>query len=282
MLSDPKRLRTPGGYGYLVSWKHRFRIDNDAQAAELVERLLADPDNVEALRGSLGRPEASEEELAEWLGTGLAGGALQLLKTKVAPPVFDTPEVTPLRPCRPDRPKPNIERPTWISIEVIREDGARVPDLTMTVTAPDGSIRDAPLDVDSRFRADDIPRGDGGCMVVVHAKPGLAGPGSVTVKDDDVLVDPGGPFRVELATAQHHRLVVVEGKTELVLVDTAGKPVKERRCRVVIDGRTRQGLTDGEGTWIVHHLRNADVCGVEFPGLERGAWDLKEKDGGGG
>jgi len=279
VLGDPKRLRTKGSYGYLVSWKDRFRVNNDAQAVQLAERLLADPHNVNALRTSLGRPEASEEELAEWLVTGLAGGALSLLKTKLEPPVLDTPAVTPLRPDRP-KPKPEIERPTWISLEVIREDGTRTPDLSIMLTAPDGSIRDARLDADSTFRADDIPPGDGGCTVLVNAKAGLAGPGSITVRDADVFVDPGAPFRVELATAQHHRLVVVEGKTELVLLDTAGKPVSDKRCRVVIDGRTRQGLTDSDGTWVVHHLRNAELCGVEFPGLDAGAWDLQEKDGG--
>ncbi|MBV1857518.1 MAG: hypothetical protein KUG77_03835 [Nannocystaceae bacterium] len=267
MLGDPKRLRTPGGYGYLVSWKHRFRLNNDAEAVQLVERVLADPHNVEALRAGLARPEATEEELAAWLITGLAGGGLQLLKTNVLPPLFDAPSVTPLRP---DRPKPNVERPTWISLEVVREDGTPTPDLGVLITAPDGSVRDARLDADSRFRADDIPRGDGGCTIVVHAEAAMAGPTSIVVNDDDVLVDPGAPFRVELATSRHHRLVVVEGKTELVLLDADGKPIRDRRCRVVVDGRTRQSLTDDGGKLTVHHLRNAEVFGVEFPGLDEG------------
>ena len=273
MLSDPKRLRTDRSYGYLVSWKHRLRIGSDAEAVELVERLFADPHNVGALRESLGRPEATEEEIAEWLVTGLAAGAFQLLKTKVKPPVFDTPEVTPLRP---DDKKPIVERPTWISIEVVREDGAPIPGLGITMTAPDGSTRDATLDADAAFRADDVPRGDGGCTLVFRAEGGLAGPTTIAVKEDDVLVDPDVRFRVELATARHHRLVVVEGKTELVLVDAAGKPVEDKRCRVVVDGRTREGLTDRDGTWVVRHLRTAEVCGVSFPGLDRETWDLQE------
>ena len=92
----------------------------------------------------------------------------------------------------------------------------------------------------------------------------------IVVNDDDVLVDPGAPFRVELATSRHHRLVVVEGKTELVLLDADGKPIRDRRCRVVVDGRTRQSLTDHGGQLTVHHLRNAEVFGVEFPGLDEG------------
>ncbi len=276
VLSDPKRLLTPGSYGYLVSWKHRLRVETDERAAALVERVLADESNLSALRAGLGRLEATEEELADWLITGLAGGSLQLLKTGVTAPVFDTPEVTPLKP---DRCRPIIERPTWISLEAVREDGIRLPGLPLTITAPDGSIRSEHLDSDAKFRADDIPRGEGGCTVVLQASTDVAGPTTIAVKDDDVLVDPGIPFRVELATARHHRLVVVEGKTELVLLDTAGKPLKNKRCRVVVDGRTREGLTDRDGTWVVRHLRNAVVCRVEFPGLEQSAWDRLETDG---
>ena len=276
VLGDPKRLRTPGSYGYLVSWKHRLRFETDERARALVERLLSDEDNLSALRAGLGRPDASEDEVAEWLITGLAGGSLQLLKTGLTPPVFDSPEVTPLNP---DRPTPVIERPTWISLEAVREDGTRLPGLPLTITAPDGAIRSEHLDSDANFRADDIPRGEGGCTIVLQASTGVAAPTTIAVKDDDVLVDPGVPFRVELATERHHRLIVVEGKTEIVLLDTAGKPVKNKRCRVMVDGRTREGLTDRDGTWVVRHLRNAEVCRVEFPGLERAAWDLLEKEG---
>jgi len=152
----------------------------------------------------------------------------------------------------------------------VREDGTRLPGLPLTITAPDGPIRSEHLDSDANFRADDIPRGEGGCTIVLQASTGVSAPTTIAVKDDDVLVDPGVPFRVELATARHHRLIVVEGKTELLLLDTAGKPVKNKRCRAVIDGRTREGLTDRDGTWVVRHLRNAEICRVEFPGLQPG------------
>jgi hypothetical protein len=46
MLGDPKRLRTADGFGYLVSWKHRLRLQSDAQARAFVERVLEDPANV--------------------------------------------------------------------------------------------------------------------------------------------------------------------------------------------------------------------------------------------
>lgn len=65
MLSDPKRLRTRGGHGYLVSWKHRLRTQSEPAAAAIVERLLDDPANVAALQAGIGHPDATMDELAE-------------------------------------------------------------------------------------------------------------------------------------------------------------------------------------------------------------------------
>lgn len=96
MLSDPKRLRTRSGHGYLVSWKHRLRTHSDDAAAAIVERLLDDPANVAALQAGIGRPQATMNELAQWLVTGLNSGSLNLLKTLVTPPVLDAPPQTDL------------------------------------------------------------------------------------------------------------------------------------------------------------------------------------------
>lgn len=71
MLGDPVKLRTPRGYGYLVSWRDKLRINNQARAEDLVQRVLADPANVRSLLDGLGRPDAPLEELREWLCTGL-------------------------------------------------------------------------------------------------------------------------------------------------------------------------------------------------------------------
>ena len=74
MLSDPKKLRTHRGFGYLVSWLDRFRgLDAEGSRA-FAQRLLDDPRNVEAVRTSLGRPEAPADEILEWLSTALAAG----------------------------------------------------------------------------------------------------------------------------------------------------------------------------------------------------------------
>ena len=35
MLSDPRKLRTAQGYGYLVSWRDKMRINSEQQAREM-------------------------------------------------------------------------------------------------------------------------------------------------------------------------------------------------------------------------------------------------------
>ena len=135
MLSDPKRLRTRGGHGYLVSWKHRLRTNYEPAAAAVVERLLEDDGNVESLRGALGRPDASLDDLAEWLITGLASGALNLLKTRVNPPVLDAPPETNLTDLLPP-PEPKRELDS-LTFEVVDQNGEGVP-VRYEVHAPSG------------------------------------------------------------------------------------------------------------------------------------------------
>ncbi len=144
MLSDPKRLRTPGGYGYLISWKHRLRVRTEPQTAAVVERILKDASNVKALRAGIGRPDATLDELAEWLVTGLSSGALNLLKTRVNPPVFDAPPETNLFDLLPppdptpdptQEPKQDLQSLTF---EVLENGGEGVA-VRYQVRAPSGN-----------------------------------------------------------------------------------------------------------------------------------------------
>lgn len=122
MLSDPKRLRTRSGHGYLISWKHRLRTQTEAAAAAIVERLLDDPANVGSLRAGIGRPEATMDELAQWLVTGLNSGALNLLKTRVEPPILDAPPETDLFDLLPpEEPKRELESLTFEVVDQARE-----------------------------------------------------------------------------------------------------------------------------------------------------------------
>ncbi len=137
MLGDPKRLRTRGGHGYLVSWKHRLRTRSEPQAAAVVERILEDPANVAALRAAIGQAEATMDELSQWLVTGLASGALNLLKTRVNPPVLDRPPETDLFDLLPpEEPKRELESLTF---EVVDQHGEGVP-VHFGVYAPSGDL----------------------------------------------------------------------------------------------------------------------------------------------
>lgn len=270
-------VRVPRGAGQEV-WLVRSRdiLDLDLTRAEaLVSSMMASDGDRERLRSMIGAtPELSDDELRALALERLPRADLVLVRLD-QPRTLDEPKHVIIEPGIDDpiRP-PVIQRPTWISLQVVLEDGGLIPGLPIALECPDGSYRGGNLDADSRYRADDIPAGDGGCTVKLHAHAGFAGPKTIAVAEGDVLVDPGAPYSVELACARHHRLVVVEGRTEIVLVDTAGKPVVERRCRVVVDGRSTIALTDEKGVVVAKHLRNAQVCEVDFPGLDRGVWGL--------
>ena len=158
MLSDPKRLTTPGGYGYLVSWKHRLRVESDAQARDLAKRILADPHNVEQIRLGLGRPSATLEELEDWLATGLAAKALVALKTKPRAPVMDAPQVTNLVDLLPaQKPDEARELRSWIAVQAVDSKGRPLPFVGIEVTdhsATDVSMR---ADAQARARVDELP-----------------------------------------------------------------------------------------------------------------------------
>lgn len=145
MLGDPKLLRTPRGHGYLVGRKHHLIVKDDAQAAQIVRRLLDDPHNVAALRSGLAKPQASEEELAAWLHSGLVGGGLHLFKTGVTPPVLDAPRVTDLVP--PLVPateitdnKPSQEDTAFVELVVVNETGEPLVHGRAALEHPDGSL----------------------------------------------------------------------------------------------------------------------------------------------
>ncbi len=122
MLGDPKKLKTRAGHGYLVSWKDRLRVEDDAHA--LAKRILDDPHNVAALRQARGNPSATMDELAHWLSSGLAGGSFALLRTEAKPRALRTPPEVDLRNLirgdgiGADTTEPEQTR-TFVSVEVI-------------------------------------------------------------------------------------------------------------------------------------------------------------------
>lgn len=157
MLGDPKRLCTTGGHGYLVSWKHRLRTESEPAAAAIVERLLDDAANIEALRAGIGRPQATMDELAQWLVTGLASGALNLLKTRVTPPVFDAPPQTNLFDLLP--PEEARRELESLTFEVVDQGGEGVT-VQYQVHAPSGDSSGSLPAGERRFEGELEPDAD--------------------------------------------------------------------------------------------------------------------------
>lgn len=151
MLSDPKKLKTRRGHGFLVSWKDKLRVGSEAEALALAKRLLEDDRNVEEFRRALGRPSAPEAELEEWLVTGLFGGGLAAIRTSPRVPLMDPPEVTDLSTLV-RRNEKNVVGPatTWFEVAVLDEHGRPLPDVGLTIEV--GGTREA-LRTDDRGTA---------------------------------------------------------------------------------------------------------------------------------
>ncbi len=145
MLTDPKKLRTPGGFGFLVSWRDRFRDLDEARAGELAERLLDESGNLTALQQALGQPDATRDELAEWLRGALAAGSMVALRTRRKPPTLDAPTETDLRdlvdPTRgEDEIRPEVT--TWLELRVVDELGEPIAGVPIRMRAGDETVVD--------------------------------------------------------------------------------------------------------------------------------------------
>lgn len=197
MLSDPRRLRTPNGDGYFVSWKHRLRTQSEPAAAAIVERLLADPANVASLRAGIGRPEATMDELAQWLVTGLACGALNLLKTRVTPPVFERPPETNLFDLLPPQePEGELESLTFEFFDD-RDVGFAAHYQVYSPTGdPSGSLPEGERKLLEELEADATVEVDLS-SIVLSLLPETEEAGAQDTKADDGAPAPVGPEGVE-------------------------------------------------------------------------------------
>lgn len=87
------------------------------------------------------------------------------------------PRTDPKEPRDPDRPRGPTTELTWVSIALLDEDGAPVPDARYRLTLPDGVVTAGRLDFDGALRRDRIPSGS--CHVEfpdLDAAPGVAAP----------------------------------------------------------------------------------------------------------
>lgn len=154
MLSDPRRLRTAQATGFLVSWRDKFRIETEDEARALVARILDDPENVAALRASLGA-DASDLELEEWLVTGLAGGGLTLVRTKRQPPTLDPPKVVDLVDLVDDARLNDDLRTHEVSFELVDRNGKPLQ-ASYTIGLDGSPFRRGYLSPDGAVRIDQL------------------------------------------------------------------------------------------------------------------------------
>ncbi|MBL4687079.1 MAG: hypothetical protein JKY37_20960 [Nannocystaceae bacterium] len=239
--------------------RHGGQLGAAATAARIRD---GDPDGYQRLLSSVRVANEDDDTAHMRLVEKIATGALVLVKLDEHPRVLDRPTIQPLIPR--DKPDPRvIEAPTWISIEVVAEDGVRIPGLGLRVELPDGSDRFQRLDDDSRWRADDIPT-RGMCLVQLDkiAVDWTTRPVAPAV--EGTWFDALAPETLRLSTARHHRLVAVAGHTEIQLLDATENPVRHAKCSVAVGGQEVSGSTDEEGLFSVKHPRAAKQCVVTF------------------
>lgn len=160
MLSDPKKLRTRRGYGYLVSWRDRMRCEGAQEAEALAEQVLDEPGNLEAIRSALGRPEASREEVAEWLVGALAAGSMVPIRTQRKPPVLDAPPEVDLRDLIGPTPDPQAPQPTtWLEVRLVDEVGEALRGIAVRIRAGEERVVETDGEGVARFEGATISFG---------------------------------------------------------------------------------------------------------------------------
>lgn len=281
----PREITIDGETFLVVAARDVLELHDRSDAQRLLGEIIQDRHDVRALRqlveeldfGALALTEGDVLARAESL---LASGRIVGVRVRRPARALDQPTIRPLvDPDEPDDPlgpgtsrrAPETPRPeedtTWISFEVRLENGGLVPGLAVSVRRPDGARRDGVLDAMSRFRELGIPASGGTCDVTLHPHGGFAGPTTIALRGDDVWLEPDRDQTVSLACARHHRLVVVEGRTEVVLVDGERGPFQNERCNVQIGDRVVSCVTDSAGMLTVVHPRTAESCSIELVDL---------------
>lgn len=167
-----------------------------------------------------------------------------------------------------DDPRPSTnDRPTFIAIAVRHERGASLQGVHLQLVAPDGSPRYGVLDATGRWRTDDVPAGTCtlrfGDDLVKALEP--SGP-PVLVEADELWLGPDAALRLRLVTAREHRIVVVDGRTEVALVDEDDQPLGGRACVAKVGDRTLEGKSDADGRWRFHHPASIAACEITIVG----------------
>lgn len=255
--------------GDYVFFEAAEMVREAAQIRAIVDEALAEPSASATIARWLGlEPGTSLDELRAQLLAVLDSGATIAFVTDdgvpAGRPITSLDDPTPIRPRDPDRPPPVL---TWIAFTVVDEDGHGYAGTRWSLTTPDGDDRTIDLDADSSWRADDLVAGTCWLRPPSPLQPQGAGEPNPIVGDDDVWIEPGFTDRIPLPTARAHRVVVVRGRTEVVLLDEDGRVVAAERCEIAFGQRRVMRDGDTNGLIVVAHPRNLATFDVCFPNV---------------
>jgi len=252
---------------YLLVPAHAVLPNDRASVERLVADALEDPTAREDLASWLG-VEVTELEVPEVRARAVASmtsGSWRAIEVEPAResgrPILPTTD--PTEPRKPDVPR-TTER-TWISVTVVDEDGRGFAGTSWTLTTADGDDRTVRLDDDSTWRADDLVLSGTCYLRVGHAVPeaGVLLAASTNVAEHP-WIEAEPRASVPLRTGASHTVVVVHGRTEIVLLDDMGRPEPDEWCEVTVDARMRKRRTDAQGLLVVVHPRRATSIEARF------------------
>jgi hypothetical protein len=149
------------------------------------------------------------------------------------------------------------------------------------MTLPDGSVRSGRLDGDSRWRLDDV-RQRGACEIDFDELPAPS-PGDVgarvELREDDVWLTRKTRSARNLRTAKSHRVLVLSGRTEVILLDQNEKPVEDEPVLVTLAGRRVEDRTSVHGDVVIEHPVQLTDCEIVFSNVgPTGAQHLRSEE----
>ena len=246
-----------------------------------IEDALAHPEGRAAFAEWLGVSDAQLEEpetraRAKEILTRRSWRAVEVGRVAEArSPPRPTDPIRPTDPTGPVRPRP--ARPTFLAITVVDEDGLGFVGTSWTVTTADGDDRRALLDERSSWRADDI-RESGTCIVRVGAslpEPTGALPGFAGIPADARSLGAEARAQVAVRTGAEHTIVVVRGRTEIEVLDDAGRPAADELCEVKFGGEQSRLRTNAQGVAVLWHPRTVESVELSFVSIQAGAVKLE-------
>jgi hypothetical protein len=265
-MSGWNTVRT-GGSDYLLVPAHAVLPNDRASVERLIDEVLADPAAREGFASWLG-VDASELDAPEVRARAIASitsgswCAIEVESPRQVGRPF-VPGKDPTEPRKPDGPR-TTER-TWIAITVVDEDGRGFANTSWTLTTADGDDRSVRLDAESTWRADDLVLSGTCYLRIGHTVPDAGAPLAVPTNIAELpWIEGELHASVPLRTGAAHTVVVVHGRTEIVLLDEAGRPEPDEWCEVTVDGRVRKRRTDGQGLLVVVHPRRAASVEARF------------------